>query len=96
MITWKEAKEKLYPSVPNEIITPEQNEEIRQYALSHFSEPVKTEPAKNKKQADFTIGSDRNIPMKCDICGKTFSMGQLEHDSSFGWICKKCDEEVAC
>ena len=84
MITFKEAKEILYPNTTT--LTTEQNEEIRQYAISHFS--AKTE---------ISAGKTVTVPvMKCDLCGKTFPMSQLEHDNNFGYVCKKCENKVTC
>jgi len=96
MITFKEAKEKKYPDTPNEELTDAQREEIRQIAISSFAAPHPQKIMGDKKQVDFIIGNDKNIPMKCDMCGKTFAMGQLTHDGNFGYVCKKCGNKETC
>ena len=96
MITFKEAKERVYPNISNSELTDTQREEIRQIAISSFAAPHPQKIMGDKKQVDFSLGNDKNIPMKCDMCGKTFNMGQLEHDSNFGYVCKKCENKETC
>mgnify|MGYP001331173500 CR=1 FL=1 len=83
ILNFEEMKRKMYGFCD---ITPEQKEKIE----------IRLKEQSAKKDANIGIKSDRDLPMKCDLCGKMFTMGQLEHDTNFGYVCKKCENRDTC
>lgn len=82
-LTFEKMAEKMYGTMGYDKLTPEQKLKVE---------------SKLKEQATKLGGikSDKDIPMRCDLCGQTFPMGSLTHDTNFGWVCKKCEESEVC
>ncbi len=84
MITFEEMKKKVYPKIATENLTESQKKEIE------------NRMARRNAMEKINPKNDALLPVKCAICGKIYPFKQLDYDSNFGWICKKCDEDVAC
>ena len=86
ILIFEEMKRKMYGYCD---ITPEQKEKI-EIRMKEQSD------RQTKKLAEIGIKSDKDLPMKCDLCGIMFTLGQLEHDTNFGYVCKKCENKDTC